>query len=352
MIYSLLFTYIIIYSSILQKVKTRYKDFIIFFIPIATLLVLILGLQYNVGADYYSYLGLADGTKNIAYIERKSEILFLILVEIVKYFNNPQLIFVFTALIQTIFLMLIAYEIKKLNFRIDVFFFLYFSLALVFFNQFNGIRQYTAVYIVVYALLQLMNKKNKTFIALTVMAGLFHTSAYFFLILLPLHKIVRKKISTKVAVLVLLVLLVISFFNLDSIYYKILNYLPQYSNYIGSSYMKRLPIEGIITKIPKLAIVLFSIINVNKQQIEENKIFLINLSYIACGIMVLSFSSSIIWRFYQYVDMFLIFPVMMLMADRSKKTYSILISIALIIMLIIKIIIMPIGEYQYNSILF
>ncbi len=59
----------------------------------------------------------------------------------------------------------------------------------------------------------------------------------------------------------------------------------------------------------------------------------------------MSFSSSLIWRFYQYVDLFITFSVLILFNDEKYKTHKILIFLALLIMLIIKIVVIPKGEY-------
>ncbi len=90
------------------------------------------------------------------------------------------MIFVLVGAIQVSALMLIAYEIKKLGYKMHDFFFLYFTLSLTFFNQFNGIRQYIAVYIVAYAFLKLINNKKITFVILIAIARLFHSSSMFF----------------------------------------------------------------------------------------------------------------------------------------------------------------------------
>jgi len=332
MTYLLLFICIILYTSVLKKIKSEYKVFILFSLPIFTFLVLMLGYQDNVGTDYYSYFSMAEGTKDIGFLKRKWEFLFLFLVKLAQYFKNPQLIFFFAAIIQTLFFMLIIYKVREMGYRLDIFFFLYFTLSLTFFNQFNGIRQYIAVYIMLYAVLQLMDEKYVFFVFLTIVAGLFHISAYFLLPLILLQIIIRKKLPLKFVLIVLSGMFLLSFINLDRIYDKILVYIPMYKYYIKSSYMERLTFESIITKIPKMAIVLFSVLKIDYDNIRKEDTFLVNMSLIACGILILSFTSSIIWRFYQYFDMYLIFPVMILMHDKQKKAYSDLIAIALIIM--------------------
>lgn len=350
MIYLLLFVYIVVYSYIVS-VQPKKGSFIFYFIPIAILLVMVSGLQDSVGTDYESYLNLVDGARGMGWIEKKNEFFFIFLISIVKNFNNLQLIFGLTGAIQVLFLGLISYEIKKMNYELYHFFFLYFALSLTFFNQFNLIRQYIAVYIVIYALLELMNNKSIKFIILVFMASLFHHSAILFLVFLPAKGFLSRKYSSKIIIIIMGVLLLLSTLDMSKYVELVLSH-TRYSNYVGSSYSKRIDIQGIITKIPKIFMVLMSVCLIDKGDLEDKEIQLINLSYIGLGMQILSFTSSLIWRFYQYVDLYIIFPVLILFNNKSWGILKMLISIISIALLVTKIIVIPRGEYLYRSILF
>lgn len=350
MVYLFLITFIVSYSYIIRERENK-NSFYLYLITIITLLIITIGLQENVGTDYKGYLGLADGSESMEWMKRKGEILFVLLVSFVKKTNNPQLIFIIAATIQVLFLILIFFEIKKLNFKMHHFWFLYFTLSLTFFNQFNGIRQYIAVYMVVYAILKLLNDKYLSFICLIIIANLFHSSAIYFLIFIFIKRLLNKKYKIETIFLLIFGLLILSSINTEK-YIEILLSYTSYKSYIGSSYLSRMSIQGIITKIPKLIIVLFSSYLIYRDDLNNKEINLLNLGYLGCVVLILSFSSSIIWRFYQYLDLFIIFPVLILFNDEKYKTYKILISLALFIMLLIKIIVIPRGEYLYNSILF
>lgn len=351
MVYLILILYIIFYSYLVQ-VKGKKTDYFVFFIPIGILLVLVLGLQNNVGTDYNTYLSLADGTKGYGWIESKSEVLFVYLIKIVKMLDNPQLIFIFAAIIQVAFLSLIAFEVKKIGYKLHNFFFLYFFLSLTFFNQFNGIRQYIAVYIIAYSIFKLRENKVFLFIFLVFLASLFHSSAIFCIAFILIRKLLKKRIPYSAIIIIMLGLVTLRFINLDPIYIKLLSY-TKYSHYAHARYFGKLSIKGIITKIPKIIISMFSayVIERKKDSLIYKDRFLLNMSYITIAVLILSFTSTMIWRFYQYLDLFIIFPVLSLMEDTNKRDYSILISLALIVMLVIKIIIIPQGEYMYKSIL-
>ena len=351
MAYLLLFSYVYIYSFLVQTKQKRYIEFLIAFIPVTVLLIMTLGLQKGVGTDYYTYYSLAEGSKGMGWIAGRSEVLFIWLVELIIKIGKPQLLFVFVGSIQVVFLTLIAYEVKKIGYKMHDFFFLYFTLSLTFFNQFNGIRQYIAVYIVVYAFIKLIDKKKLLFGCLIIIASLFHSSSIFFLPFIILGKLLEKKIPIKLMILIMGVLIILTTLDISKYIELLLSY-TSYKSYIGSNYFGRLSSQGIITKLPKLMIVLFSTYLINKKDLVKKEIQLINLSYIGIFVLIMSFSSTLIWRFYQFVDLLIIFPVLILFTDKRYKNIKVVISLILFIMLIIKIIILPRGEYLYRTILF
>ncbi len=190
------------------------------------------------------------------------------------------------------------------------------------------------------------------FISLVLISGFFHSSAFVFLAFIFLPKFIHKKIPAKYVIIVLSGLILISIFDSTSLILKVVELVPRYNQYIHSSYLRKMGFTEIITKIPKLVIVLFSALVIDKNEDAKKHTSLINLGYLACAVMIASFSSTVIWRMYQYFDMFLIFPPLIMLQYNKKKTLSILVVSALLIMLIIKIILKPTGEYLYKSILF
>lgn len=351
MVYTLLFSITVIY---LYGVNVRVKgirEFFALFLPVAGLLVLTLGLQDNVGTDYPTYLAIAQGSHGIGWIVAKNEILFVLLVKLSQKFRDPQVIFFLVGIIQVFFLTLISYEVKKLGYKLHDFFFLYFSLSLTFFNQFNGIRQYIAVYIIVYAVLRLMLYDDRlVYISLVVVAGLFHSSALYLMSFLFLKRLVRRKWPFGFVLLLLGTLLIISLSDLTPLLYRVLSYTP-YRSYIGGSYASRLGIRGIITKIPKLAVVLFASFFLNRLELDNNERILLNLGYVASAVSILMFGSGLIWRFYQYLDLLMVFPVLIYFSKKDYERPKVFMALALVLMLLFKILIFPEGEYLYRSIL-
>lgn len=350
MVYFTLFLYIIAYSYVV-KLKTRsIFQFLITFLPIAVLLILVLSLQKEVGTDYYSYLRMASGGQNLGVIKNKGEVLFVLLVNFVRLLNKPQLIFFFSGSLQVFFFMLISFEIYKMDFRLHQFFFLYFNLINIFFAQFNGIRQYIAVYIVIFSFFKLFNNEKNKFIFLVFLASLFHKSSLLFLGFYFLGNKLSKKVPYKIMIIFLLFVIVLINFDLDPLLAKLLVN-TNYEHYIDSAFIAGLSIENIITKIPKIIISLLSIYLVQDAQLTEKEIKFINLSYISLVILLISFTSGVIWRIYGYFDFYLIFPTLILFDRKLNKNVTYLIGLLLIIILLIKIFIFPRGEFLYNSIL-
>ena len=319
--------------------------------PIILILLLLLGLQYQVGTDYESYLNMVVKSAGLAKVVRNKEYMFVALVQFSRFLRVPQAIFVLSGMIQLLFFTLIIFEIKKLNYKLSVFFFLYFTLSLTFFNQFNGIRQYIAVYIFVYAFLKLLDNKHMTFILLIVFASLFHSSAIFLLILIIIKFLFNRKINTSVIVIALVLLFILSMFDLSSVVKWVLAFTP-YKSYSVSSYFKRTSFEGIITKIPKILITIIAIVRINNDPLSTKERQLLNMAFLTSGILILSFASSVIWRFYQYFDLFIIFPTLFYFSKSRDKDLKLVLIFVLILMLLVKILVIPSGEYFYQSILF
>lgn len=350
LVYLLLLSYIVLYTYFVRPKEMRLHHFVFLISPVIILLIMVLGLQKGVGTDYQSYYQMGAGVHSMYYLQNRSEFLFVILARFVQKLGVPQLLFLFVGVVQMTFLMLIVRDVNRINLKLHQFFYLYFTLSLAFFNQFNLIRQYIAVYIVVYALLKLMQNRVLPFIILVVVASLFHSSAIFFLAFILLRRLLERRYSPLVVTITLMFLMILSTLNLNNLWFKLLSF-TKYANYITSNYMGRMAFRGVLTKLPKLAIVIFAANSIKTGELDEKRNWLLNMSYLSCAVLIMSFSASVVWRFYQYFDLFLVFPVMFLFEDKSKNKINAFIWLALLFMLIVKIVLFPEGEYLYNSII-
>lgn len=347
--------YVTLYAYIV-RVRGGLVSFFIAYSPILLLLLLILGFQHNVGTDYYSYLALASGEKSFGWIERKGEHLFITVNNFVIFLGEPQLIFFFLGFIQIIFLMLFIYQLKNHRLSFYWFIFLYFTFLLVFFNSFNGIRQYTAVYIVVLSILYLFAGYKLRFLFLWVAGSLFHSSAIFFAVFYFTRRYLFIEWGIKKVLVLSAFTFVFSIFSWHFGYKEIHAYLitfTKYAHYVDSDYFQsKTSLINIATKLPKILTVLLCgyIIQVYYPRLYKKFTPLINLSYISIIVLILSLSNSVVWRMYQYFDIFTVFPLLILLSFGYQKSITRSIVCVLTVIWILKVTIFAVGEYRYSSI--
>jgi transmembrane protein EpsG len=354
MTYLVFILFVIIYSKYVSFFKVRNWNSIKY-LPIYLLFIIILGLQFKVGTDYNSYLELASTNGDFGWIENKFEFSFVFLNKIVISLGWPQLIFFFAAVIQIFFLskivndLEIIYELKSVWF-----FFFFFTLSLIFFNSFNGIRQYIAIYISFYSFIKLIQGKNIFFILGILFASSFHSSALFLLMFFLLRPLLFVKFNFY---FILLTILFSGYFGLFYLQNLITEYigLTQYGEYLKSDYFY-LEIDpiNILTKLPKVLVVLICafFLETKYNDISDKYKPLLNLSYLSLIFLMFSLFSPMLWRFYQYFDIFLIFPPLILFSYNRQRDLSYILSAFLFFILLLKILIFNDYEYSYNSILF
>jgi len=352
----MIYMFMMIYSTAycyMVNVRAGRAGFFIALSPVFFSILLALSLQDGVGTDYYAYLSMAAGEKDLGWIENKNEVFFVWLNELAIWLGEPQLIFFFSAFIQVSFLGLIVYELKKLELTLHWFFLLYFIFLLIFFNSFNGIRQYTAVYMVVYSFFLLFFDKQIRFIAIVLLASCFHSTAIYFLPFVFLRRALEIKIGFPFVLIILLFLLCISFSNLNGVMEYLLG-MTRYSSYLNSNYFGKLDVFSVLTKFPKIIIVTLSayVIETKYEWLASKYRYILNLSYISLFVLILSFSSALIWRMYQYFDFFTVAPILILLSY-AKQKQPLCFAIALFLLIfLLKVTVFAKGEYQYSSILF
>ncbi|MCF7203583.1 EpsG family protein [Pseudomonas oligotrophica] len=346
MIYSTAYSY-------MANARAGRVGFFITLSPVFFSILLALSLQEGVGTDYYAYLSMAAGEKDLGWIENKNEIFFVWLNDLAIGLGEPQLIFFFTAFIQVSFLGLIVYELKKLELTLHWFFLLYFIYLLIFFNSFNGIRQYTAVYMVVYSFFLLFLGKQIKFIAVVLLASCFHSTAIYFLPFAFLRRALGIKVKFPIILTIVLFLLSLSFADLNGVMEYFMS-LTGYSSYLNSSYLGRMNFLGIMTKFPKIIMVLFCayFLEVKCERLAIKYRFLLNLSYISLFVLIVSFSSTLIWRMYQYFDFFTMVPILILLSYAKQKQFLYFAMASFLLIFLLKVSVFAKGEYLYASILF
>lgn len=331
--------------------------------PIFLLLFITFAFQYNVGTDYQSYI--ACGIRNDLGIFKLNqfiddrEYLFALIVYVAQIIKFPQFIFIASSLVQNVLFAVTLKEFKKKDLSIFWLLLLYFGLSLCFFNQFNGIRQFISIQFVVLATIKVLNNKRGPSIILYITSLFFHKSSIIFILFIILYLVMEKynvfkwldnkKIFFVICILVLSVYL-IDFNSIVLFVAKKLNFFAEYGLYEKTNmYVSKMSLTDLITKMLKLVVVFYSIYRINLAKISVFEKKLLHISYFSIFIMILAFSSTLIWRVYLFYDLFLIIPTLLFFKYEASSKEKHFIIAYLYMILFIKILIIPRGEYSYHS---
>lgn len=335
-----------------QKSNFHFWGFPVFF-----MLVSIYSFQYYVGTDYPNYysMSISGDTTRIIYYAKKGEVLFSYLIQITQFIGEAQFIFFFSALIQMSMVFIAFHFLKAEGFKVYDMLFLYFALLNSYFSQFNGMRNYIAVDICIVSFLLIAKGKFFLPMILTLIATLFHTTAWG---ILPIQLIfffwVKKKlfINRQLYFLLLLISFFMYFIDLQAIIDEILRITDFYAHFIGRGYVQKMNFVNILTRILKLIPFIYVVCKIKIHVLSNFEKNLLTLGYASSVIMVLQFSSSLINRLYYYFDFFLMIPFLIYFKYSCKVREKSYIFLYLMTCLLVKLLLFPSGEYLYQSIFF
>ena len=158
MVYLFFLFYSQVYFYFLGKYSTKLYKYYLLLTPIILLWVIIIGGQYNVGTDYFSYMKLFVGRESLSRYIDNGELLFVFLIRFCHnigiYGQGILLVIVF---IEVILYFYISQLIVS-NKNIWVLFVVYICFSTIFNNQMNGIRQYFAMYFFTLSVLKMLNR--------------------------------------------------------------------------------------------------------------------------------------------------------------------------------------------------
>lgn len=167
-------------SHILHINKKSLRFFLIIFVP----LWLVMGLRYNIGADFRNYQAIFDAANNTGTNKYNVEIGFYWLNKLVALFSdNSQSIFIIVAFFMILFFL------RGFMFNSDVIFIqlVVFLGTGYYFYAMNIMRQYLAISIMCYAYHYLEKKQYKKWLLFLIIAFLFHKSV---LIWIPVYLLI------------------------------------------------------------------------------------------------------------------------------------------------------------------
>ena len=329
------------------------------FLPFVYWVVLI-GSQYYVGTDYSTYYSYFE-TGEVGLYWYKKEYLFALIAEtICKYRLNPQLGFVVFAFLQSIFL---CFFINKYKFkRYDLFLFIYFYCGTVFVNQTNAVRQYTAMYIFLVAIIYIYNRQFIRYVICIIIAGMFHKSVLF---LFPFYffNFLFKKDSRKLFFIYIILTFILFYTGVDFFVLRIVEK-TNYKYYLQRDFFilgNRRNIIFLFTKLiffPFYVRLFFSKMY-NSFSLKEK--YFIHLGFICYCVKLISMFSFFLGRFAMYFDFLSYIPLYYYMLylienkniNKNYRLFELFVFLSFTIgPYLMKVLISPDNEYIYKSVLF
>lgn len=356
MVYFINLIYSTVYFYFIRKIK---KINIVSCIPVIITWSIIIGGQYNVGTDYFSYLQIFQNTKYLELYFWKKEYIFYYFIKFLRFFfQNGQILFLFIGIIENILFFIIIKKLLKLkvleNKYIYIFIYLYLAYGTIFYNQMNGLRQFFNIYLFFFMILFIIEKKYIIYNIIFFIGLNIHRS---FILMYPfyfLYIFLKKKITKKILIIGIVIIFIINFINMEKYIAEVAIYIPRYSHYITSSYFNSISFEGKVIKLLYIPFVIEStfLIEKMKNQIQKEVLKIGIISYI---IKIGCLMTTVTNRVGEYFTLLSLFPIYFLIIYYIKNNNRLKLVILLgIIMLvyILKIFIFAKGEYLYQFYLF
>lgn len=332
----------------------RFLSYFVLFTPLWCVWLIICGGQYGVGTDYFTYYQIFEDI-DVDFYYTKGEWLFSVIVEIFRGIGvPPQGLFFIFYFINFFFLLKIVYKIK--NQPSFIFILLYICLSNVFNNQLNGLRQYCAVYIVTYAMLNFYdNKSYIKYLLLILTAGGLHFSAY---MMLPFVLILRfERLSKGVCFILLMTGLTFSIIGSSSFVLNTFsNFIPkQYSDaYVGGEFDISVGFEKTITKLIFVPLYILSIFSSRTNWTKEDLRFF-SIGVIAYSIRLFFMENLILNRLGYYFLILSILPLYVYIKslyESKRRIFSYLLMSIFLAFYFLKTVLFAKGEYLYQTIYF
>lgn len=325
-----------------------------FSLPVILYWFLLIGGQYGVGTDYFSYLD--HFMSNGSYFDLKGDILFAAFVRLCNNWGlGGQGIFFILSLIWIIILLYVMQCIAGSR-NIYIFLFVFIVFSGVFHNQMNTIRQYSAVYLFTLGFCFLYQKKYLLSILLLTATCLVHSSSIALIpyVLLVFFFFSNVKKGYWLYVYVVSSIIFSMFLSVDLIDIFI-PYFKQYAGYLKGDDIGKVDFMGRITKYMYTPLVLYSIYLFPKMDLNEfqKKIFITGICSYSLKLAVLSI--ALLERIGRYNEILACVPIVCLLIylrNHSRKSMFILILLYLFFPYFLKVSFYAVREYTYNSVFF
>lgn len=273
--------------------------------------IVIIGGQYNVGADYFPYLYFFSSPTTGVRFEPVFTFtsVFLYDVGVVGQFQ-----FFFFAFVNALCFFI---AVKKLNItRVMLFFFLFVTVSTLFNNQMNGIRQCVATFIVFWAFVEFYDAKFTALLLIILAAG-FHYSALVCLPFFFFKEIVL--FATKKPRLLLLLTLIITVLPLGEVANRyIFAYLPDFIReetsyavmYEGNDYVnEQMGLQFKLSKLLLLPVYYLSLDLLKRDYLTDKERLFFLFGILAYSLRCMLLMNNLVGRFSYYFWLPSVFPI-------------------------------------------
>lgn len=315
------------FGTIRVKTIKRHLMFCVAFLPC----ILLSGLRYGIANDYVRIYerGFYEILNNSITVT-DFELGFTWLIKVCsKIVDEPWFMFLVVSFI-TIFIFVHSFE-KSESFVLSVI--LFFAQG-IYFDTFNGIRQYIVIAIFLYAYRYIQEDDFKKYLVSMLIASLFHISA---LITIPLYFLKKKKLNYVIFIIGAGALFVFRN-NIFNLFLKLMTLLPKsnsyiekgtYSNYISTN------LSGLVISVSVLLLYLYVYRRIKKQEVGN---FQINMAYLGLVFAICSMFLPLMDRFLYFTKAYYLLSVpYALSLIRNKKERNIIGGIFVVFILILNI---------------
>ncbi|KAB1515163.1 EpsG family protein [Photobacterium damselae] len=323
---------------------------------IIILLMMLPSFQYNVGTDYFSYASIVEYPDNLWLYKTKGEYFFVLIVELINYYKlDYQYLFVFISIIQSMFILFILSEIcnKKTKYNIVIFFYFFITITVLFHIQMNTLRSSIAIYSFLLAIILRFKNENKLSLVCFLFGLLWHKSI---LITIPLLIVPLSFwdiiYNNRVKIFAITFVFFISGIFVFARDYVLTEILTNYKHYLGGGYSKAAPFINIVTKMVYLPLYIgFFYTYRNDIVLDVFGRRVLSVFVLTSSLYLTLIYDGSIYRIYQYFIFFNLFPVYYLYI-KQKLMGKVFIIVYLLIPYLFKVLIFPVSEFSYQSILF
>lgn len=345
------------YLSILRKYKgLDFWQTLLYSLPMLLMWCLLIGGQYNVGADYFSYMEMFVPGSNLDYVNNRGEYAFSWFIETCQSIGiYGQGIFFAIAFVWGMIFLYIAYSLAGSKY-IYLSLFVYIVFSGGFNNQMNGIRQYFAMYVLWLAITLFWKRYYLSSITLFVIVPFFHQSSLAIMAILPiLYYWIIGWSERKWLYGILATGMVCSILISDEVIAYFLTYFDQYAGFLNSDLLGDQDPLLIFTKYVYLPLFLYAIFLFPKMNLDvtHKKMFVFGLCGYTLKLSVLTM--SLVSRLGGYLLLFSCIPLVYLLIYLKREKRNVLYYLILIYLLLpygIKVLMFARWEYTYRFFLF